>query len=609
MGPVKQTVTENRGREPPNGPSPTVAPTSFTEFVPKPLGTGSGTGTGTGLGTATPPPPNQHPPPNPPPAAHAIGVEFVTTYYAAMRTRLDALFRFYAEDSSLCVSGVPQPFSIDGDGFDGEKTAQTQSPMIAATGLSEIDRTLQQLAKTRGNVCVATVDALHSTHGSVVVVVTGTCFSVASGDGDARIKKQAQKPAAPQFAQTFVLAPQLHGFYVKNDLVRFFPGAGVVEEDTFEGDGVVVDIEVTKNVTQPESKLPRPVTAPVTVQSFQPLPVTTEAVDAKAEPPAPENPIALQDLEAKQLVGISLNHETETETKIATVGGVAQTPLSGAGTITALLNVATKKVPTKSAVPAVPFSYATALLVAKEAAAANKVQASLMTTTTTTTNGDRSKQSLKSVGGGGAVPAPHGKEPRPVRDPSSDPFTSLFVRNFPTETEAGDLVDAFQVYGALKNGHHGVTLRVSKNQKSDHRTEKHAFVEFVDAQSASAALIGQTTVRGVLVGVEAKRERGAFGGGGYGDVGEGDGGVFKREPGVKIRDRNDRRHDRTGLGGGGDRNGGDRPRRGPRGDRGGDRGVGDRGRRKTEKEKEKGEKGENTGSDGGFAEVGGRRRR
>ena len=608
MGPVKQTVTENRGREPPNGPSPTVAPTSFTEFVPKPLGTGSGTGTGTGLGMATPPPPNQHPPPNPPPAAHAIGVEFVTTYYAAMRTRLDALFRFYAEDSSLCVSGVPQPFSIDGDGFDGEKTAQTQSPMIAATGLSEIDRTLQQLAKTRGDVCVATVDALHSTHGSVVVVVTGTCFSVASGDGDARIKKQAQKPAAPQFAQTFVLAPQLHGFYVKNDLVRFFPGAGVVEEDTFEGDGVVVDIEVTKNVTQPESKLPRPVTAPVTVQSFQPLPVTTEAVDAKAEPPAPENPIALQDLEAKQLVGISLNHETETETKIATVGGVAQTPLSGAGTITALLNVATKKVPTKSAVPAVPFSYATALLVAKEAAAANKVQASLMTTTTTT-NGDRSKQSLKSVGGGGAVPAPHGKEPRPVRDPSSDPFTSLFVRNFPTETEAGDLVDAFQVYGALKNGHHGVTLRVSKNQKSDHRTEKHAFVEFVDAQSASAALIGQTTVRGVLVGVEAKRERGAFDGGGYGDVGEGDGGVFKREPGVKIRDRNDRRHDRTGLGGGGDRNGGDRPRRGPRGDRGGDRGVGDRGRRKTEKEKEKGEKGENTGSDGGFAEVGGRRRR
>ena len=609
MGPVKQTVTENRGREPPNGPSPTVAPTSFTEFVPKPLGTGSGTGTGTGLGTATPPPPNQHPPPNPPPAAHAIGVEFVTTYYAAMRTRLDALFRFYAEDSSLCVSGVPQPFSIDGDGFDGEKTAQTQSPMIAATGLSEIDRTLQQLAKTRGDVCVATVDALHSTHGSVVVVVTGTCFSVASGDGDARIKKQAQKPAAPQFAQTFVLAPQLHGFYVKNDLVRFFPGAGVVEEDTFEGDGVVVDIEVTKNVTQPESKLPRPVTAPVTVQSFQPLPVTTEAVDAKAEPPAPENPIALQDLEAKQLVGISLNHETETETKIATVGGVAQTPLSGAGTITALLNVATKKVPTKSAVPAVPFSYATALLVAKEAAAANKVQASLMTTTTTTTNSDRSKQSLKSVGGGGAVPAPHGKEPRPVRDPSSDPFTSLFVRNFPTETEAGDLVDAFQVYGALKNGHHGVTLRVSKNQKSDNRTEKHAFVEFVDAQSASAALIGQTTVRGVLVGVEAKRERGAFGGGGYGDVGEGDGGVFKREPGVKIRDRNDRRHDRTGLGGGGDRNGGDRPRRGPRGDRGGDRGVGDRGRRKTEKEKEKGEKGENTGSDGGFAEGGGRRRR
>jgi hypothetical protein len=58
-------------------------------------------------------------------------------------------------------------------------------------------------------VTVTSVDALHSAHGAVVVVVTG----------------RAEGPTGPvkshRFTQTFVLAPQRGGFYVKNDLVRF----------------------------------------------------------------------------------------------------------------------------------------------------------------------------------------------------------------------------------------------------------------------------------------------------------------------------------------------------------------------------------------------------
>jgi hypothetical protein len=80
----------------------------------------------------------------------------------------------------------------------------------------------------------------------------------------------------------------------------------------------------------------------------------------------------------------------------------------------------------------------------------------------------------------------------------------VFVRGFPGETSVEDLRRAFSVFGAVKDD--GVSLRVSKTQKSATEIEKHAFVEFVDARGASNALREkQPEVLGVSVGVEAKR--------------------------------------------------------------------------------------------------------
>ena len=166
-------------------------------------GTGSG-GQGPGPGPGPGPVPAAIPaavPQAPPalPAAEAIGSEFVAQYYAAMHARLDQLHRFYAEDSSLSVAG-PAP------------------PPVAATGLRAIDDALRRLAARRARVTVTSVDALHSAHGAVVVVVTGRAIP-----GAAENEPTEAIATGRGFTQTFVLAPQRNGFYVKNDLVRFLP--------------------------------------------------------------------------------------------------------------------------------------------------------------------------------------------------------------------------------------------------------------------------------------------------------------------------------------------------------------------------------------------------
>ena len=67
-------------------------------------------------------------------------------------------------------------------------------------------------------VTVTSVDALHSAHGAVVVVVTGRAIP-----GAAENEPTEAIATGRGFTQTFVLAPQRNGFYVKNDLVRFLP--------------------------------------------------------------------------------------------------------------------------------------------------------------------------------------------------------------------------------------------------------------------------------------------------------------------------------------------------------------------------------------------------
>lgn len=520
-------------------PAPPPPPRASNEIIPHSAGNNASGVVQTSTAPATAPAP---------PAANAIGVEFVQQYYAAHDTRLDQLHRFYAQDSELFVAGVGR---FAGDPMKQNGDASSGSQSIAATGLREIDEALQKIAPQRAECIIQTVDALNSLNGAVVVAVTGTCMSKQSGsmnDGNDNLQNKKPKP----FAQTFLLAPQRNGFYVKNDIVRFLDERGTGEHTAVP-------------VSKPSSSVPKlPVrdSAPVGFKGIAGLESVINEKSAKK--PVPVDAVALEELEAKQLMNVKSDLETanfdvetkssvETPTDVPTVPGI--TPPEK-----------------KDDSPPAPFSYAAAA--AKAKAQAEKTQ---VADSRGKQSGGNNSQTQKSVGSGAT------SRSIPPRVDSS-PFTSVFVRNFPSEATVADLANAFSKYGKLNlseksDDNSGVTLRESKNQKSESRVEKHAFVEFAESVSAAKALAGETEVLGVVVGVEAKRERPP-------DRVEGDNGdgVAKKQSG----DRRRRGENERGSRGGSGRRDSDRRRV-----------LGDRSERVDRRRKE-------SDNNGGFTEVGGR---
>ena len=386
------------------------------------------------------------------PAAEAIGSEFVAQYYAAMHARLDQLHRFYAEDSSLSVAG-PAP------------------PPVAATGLRAIDDALRRLAARRARVTVTSVDALHSAHGAVVVVVTGRAIP-----GAAENEPTEAIATGRGFTQTFVLAPQRNGFYVKNDLVRFLPP------------------EAPRSDVRSIGATPTP---PVKSDTGPNAGAVPNAEPAKRAPPAPVGESqSLEAVEAK-LAAAAAAKDAAPKMPTAQIGGSALTaPLPKA-------EKAEKKA--EAPPPAGPPSYATALLKARAAAAA------------------AGTVSAPEIGNADTVSKETVRAKPPIADPRTAPplpaalgpnatggSRAVFVRHFPPATTEADLRATFGVFGAVAAD--GVTLRASKTQKSETATEKHAFVEFESVAGFDNAMTAvregrEMLVLGAPVGVEAKREK------------------------------------------------------------------------------------------------------
>ena len=381
------------------------------------------------------------------PAAEAIGSEFVAQYYAAMHARLDQLHRFYAEDSSLFVAGAPSS--------------------VAATGLRAIDDALRRLAARRARVTVTSVDALHSAHGAVVVVVTGRAEGIVEND-------EIDPGVARRFTQTFVLAPQRNGFYVKNDLVRFLA-------------------EPLPDAANASVAPPTPTVAPPTptVATNGATRAAKAAVAGSTPAPVGESQ-SLEAVEAK-LAAAARRASKPSKTNAADPDRPVEPPIDSIVK------------PTSAHVeppPAGPPSYAATLLKARAAAAAeNDPPASAKK--------EAKRVPEPGVDPGVDAPKAPAADARMPPEPSEGTNRAVFVRHFPPATTEADLRAAFAAFGAVAPD--GVTLRASKTQKSETVVEKHAFVEFVDARGFASALKGAAErdilVLGAAVGVEAKREK------------------------------------------------------------------------------------------------------
>ncbi len=395
------------------------------------------------------------------PAAEAIGSEFVAQYYAAMHARLDQLHRFYAEDSSLFVAGPSGP---------------APSP-VAATGLHAIDDALRRLAARRARVTVTSVDALHSAHGAVVVVVTG----------------RAEGPTGPvkshRFTQTFVLAPQRGGFYVKNDLVRFL--AEPHEPGSFPTNVPSLTPPTQTNVANENAPSPR-----------EPATNKNPGAAAVSAPPAGESQ-SLEAIEAKLAAAARATNASRGSDGEEATREDSETREEKETTTRKNPNPGKEPTKPKEEPPAGPPSYATALLKARAAAAAAN------------SGGDGfAKLRKPPVGSGGSGGSPSGSLGLPSgldKEVSTRETRShaIFVRHFPPATTESDLRLVFESFGAVAED--GVTLRASKTQKSETTVEKHAFIEFVDKKGFDEALrfaaTSEVLVLGAAVGVEEKREK------------------------------------------------------------------------------------------------------
>ena len=444
-------------------------------------GTGSG-GQGPGPGPGPGPVPAAIPaavPQAPPalPAAEAIGSEFVAQYYAAMHARLDQLHRFYAEDSSLSVAG-PAP------------------PPVAATGLRAIDDALRRLAARRARVTVTSVDALHSAHGAVVVVVTGRAIP-----GAAENEPTEAIATGRGFTQTFVLAPQRNGFYVKNDLVRFLP--------------------------------PEPPEPP---RSDVRLIGTTPSLSVKSGPGPNAGPDAGPDAGPEKRAPPALVGESQSlEAAEAKLGGGAETePLRAFRSFgferciferciferlsryRGASSERSRRICKKKSRSAPRRSAFVRHGVAKARAAA----AAAGTRGETATRAPMISEIGNSESSGNAAVTVRAKPPLASADPrTADKRTAhergaagraVFVRHFPPATTEFDLRATFGAFGAIAAD--GVTLRASKTQKSETAVEKHAFVAFEDESGFTNTMTAvregrEVLVLGAPVGVEAKREK------------------------------------------------------------------------------------------------------
>jgi hypothetical protein len=388
----------------------------------------------------------------------------VAQYYAAMHARLDQLHRFYAEDSSLFVAG---PSGV------------APSP-VAATGLHAIDDALRRLAARRARVTVTSVDALHSAHGAVVVVVTGRAIP-----GAAENEPTEAIATGRGFTQTFVLAPQRNGFYVKNDLVRFLPPEAPRSD--------VRSIGATPTLPVKSDTVPNAGAAP-------------NAEPAKRAPPPPVGESqSLEAVEAK-LAAAAAAKDAAPKMPTAQIGGSALTA--------PLPNEASEK-KAEAPPPAGPPSYATALLKARAAAAAagtetreTEARAPIFSASEIG-NADTVKETVRAKPPIGNSADPRTAPPLPAGTGATG-SRAVFVRHFPPATTEADLRATFGAFGAVAAD--GVTLRASKTQKSETAVEKHAFVEFESVAGFDNAMTAvregrEMLVLGAPVGVEAKREK------------------------------------------------------------------------------------------------------
>ncbi|CAH8350392.1 unnamed protein product [Eruca vesicaria subsp. sativa] len=443
-----------------------------------------------------------------------VGNAFVHQYYYILHQSPQHVHRFYQEISKF---GRPEENGV----------------MSITSTLQAIDKKIQALGIGVINAEIATVDTQESYGGGFLVLVTGY---LTGKDGVRR-----------RFTQTFFLAPQETGYFVLNDIFRYF------DEPT-----------IVHGTQSPENNIQ----APVSVHQ-DPAAGQDNADDFVQEKYVQEN----HAVEQSDVLSKSINvPEVFTPSEDAQVSVTEEAPV----------DVQKVEESDSRTGEAPKRSYASIVMVMKE----NAAPKSALKMPTKLVEPKRQEEQaihiplptpLAEKSDSGANEAVNGNE----QDKERSPGPSIYLKGLPLDATPALLENEFQKFGLIRTN--GIQVRSQKGFCF-------GFVEFESASSVQSAIEASPVVlNGQKVVVEEKRStrgkgrsgfgvgtgyryegnrgRGSFGGGrgggggyGRGSFGNGRGGYGNRTNGDGSGfSRVNGNHGRVRRGGGIDANGGTKP--------------------------------------------------
>ncbi|RZC59980.1 hypothetical protein C5167_021735 [Papaver somniferum] len=369
------------------------------------------------------------------PSAQVVGNAFVEQYYHILHKSPELVYRFYQDASVLSRPGL-------------------NGVMSTVSTMNAINQKILSLNSTDYKAEIKTADAQYSHVDGVIVLVTG-CLTGKDNVGR-------------KFTQSFFLAPQEKGYYVRNDVFRY------LDED---------------QVLKPETVLVNG-----TSESITAAPVPQELEPSHVPEPVPDTTAPIE----KELSnGVEVHEHPNNEVEVVVQEEIVEEPPQVQPVQIEARQLAEPAVPVVQG-DAPKKSYASIVKVAK----ANAGPAPVNVPTTTI--------KLKPATAGQKAPAPaaptpaHGASaPNSNSAPANSNVVeeveghSIYIKNLPTTATDEQVEKEFKSFGPIKPG--GVQVRSNKGFCF-------GFVEFEHLSSMQNAVkAGSVTIASRQVYIEEKR--------------------------------------------------------------------------------------------------------
>ncbi|XP_026377483.1 ras GTPase-activating protein-binding protein 2-like [Papaver somniferum] len=382
------------------------------------------------------------------PSAQVVGNAFVEQYYHILHKSPELVFRFYQDASVL---SRPGPNGV----------------MSTVSTMNAINQKILSLNSTDYKAEIKTADAQYSHVDGVIVLVTG-CLTGKDNVGR-------------KFTQSFFLAPQEKGYYVRNDVFRYLDEDQVLKPETVLVNGTSESI-----------------TAAPVPQELEPSHVPEPAVPDTTAP-----------IEEELSNGVEVHEHPNNEVEVVVQEEIVEEPPQVQPVQIEARQLAEPVVPVVQE-DAPKKSYASIVKVAK----ANAGPAPVNVPTTTI--------KLKPATAGQKVPAPaaptpaHGASAPNSNNASANSNVveeveghSIYIKNLPTTATDEQVEKEFKSFGPIKPG--GVQVRSNKGFCF-------GFVEFEQLSSMQNAVkAGSVTIASRQVYIEEKRTTTRVGGRGRGN--------------------------------------------------------------------------------------------